>query len=102
MFILGYYAFMEASAPRVTGDKATIKSVIFPPTTGSGKCMSFWYHMFGNTIGQLKVWFRKLSNAKIISGELMWTLSGNQGDQWSQGRIPLVASTDYQVSCKLN
>ena len=45
-FILGYYAFIETSSPRRTGDKAWLLSDQLAPTTGS--CLTFWYSMYGS------------------------------------------------------
>ena len=80
------------------GDKATIKSISFPPTSASGRCISFWYHMYGSSIGTLNAYFRKLKNGNTIGNELMWQLKGNQGDNWQQGRIPISVTSYYQVS----
>lgn len=60
--------------------------------------MSFWYHMYGSSIGELRVYFRSLSGSKTTKTELMWKLSGNQGSKWNQGRIGIRMNTDYQVS----
>ncbi|XP_057298293.1 MAM and LDL-receptor class A domain-containing protein 2-like isoform X2 [Hydractinia symbiolongicarpus] len=93
----GYYGFIETSSPRQPGDKAAFKSVIFSPTTGSGRCMSFWYHMYGASIGTLNVYYRSLKDGKTTKTELIWQLSGNQANNWIQGRVPIVMKTDYQV-----
>uniref|UniRef100_A0A673BWU4 MAM domain containing glycosylphosphatidylinositol anchor 1 n=1 Tax=Sphaeramia orbicularis TaxID=375764 RepID=A0A673BWU4_9TELE len=52
----GYYMYIEASRPRVQGDKARLLSPLFNVTSvrgpkGSGRvpyCVSFYYHMKGN------------------------------------------------------
>jgi hypothetical protein len=46
--------------------------------------LTFWYHMFGAAMGTLSV--------EINDGsgwENAWSLSGNQGDQWTQATVPL-------------
>ena len=96
---VGYYAFIESSWPRVPGDKAVLKSIVFPATSATGGCFKFWYHMKGSSIGDLKVYIRKVSsNAKVLSTELMWMLSGNKGKDWLEGKVPLKVTTDFQVS----
>lgn len=61
-FFLGYYMYIEASRPRVQGDKARLLSPLFNVTSirgpkGSGRvpyCVSFYYHMKGKHIGEWK------------------------------------------------
>ena len=47
--------YIEASAPRKTGDNAILLS---PTFAGSAKprCLNFWYHMYGKAIGTLNVY----------------------------------------------
>ncbi|XP_058692451.1 MAM domain-containing glycosylphosphatidylinositol anchor protein 1 [Poecile atricapillus] len=46
----GYYMFIEASRPRVTGDKARLISPLYN-ITAKYYCVSFYYHMYGKHIG---------------------------------------------------
>lgn len=51
--------------------------------------------MYGATIGSLNVYF-KLENEK--TPRLMWSMSGNQGNQWKRGLFDLPpANTSFQV-----
>lgn len=58
--VSGYYMYIEASRPRVQGDKARLLSPLFNVTSvrgpkGSGRvpyCVSFYYHMKGKHIGE--------------------------------------------------
>nr|XP_006126594.1 MAM domain-containing glycosylphosphatidylinositol anchor protein 1 isoform X2 [Pelodiscus sinensis] len=45
----GYYMFIEASRPRVTGDKARLISPLYN-ITAKYYCVSFFYHMYGKHI----------------------------------------------------
>lgn len=47
---LGYYMFIEASAPRVKDDKARLISPMYNMTARF--CVSFYYHMYGKHIGK--------------------------------------------------
>lgn len=47
----GYYMFIEASRPRVTGDKARLISPLYN-ITAKYYCVSFYYHMYGKHIGE--------------------------------------------------
>eukprot|EP00794_Sanderia_malayensis_P017044 gene17044-18759_t len=93
----GYYVFIETSAPRRTGDKAALLSMQFPATTGTGRCLSFWYHMYGSSIGTLNVFQRSLSGTTVTATTLLWQLRGQKGNQWLQGKIPLNIVTRYQI-----
>ena len=48
---VGHYVYIETSAPRVKGDKAWFLSPTFTPGA-TPKCMSFWYHMLGTSVGE--------------------------------------------------
>ncbi|XP_066300036.1 MAM and LDL-receptor class A domain-containing protein 1-like [Branchiostoma lanceolatum] len=88
----GYYMYLEASAPRQQGDKAWLLSEAFQ-TGPPARCLRFWYHMFGNGIGTLKVWMQKSSTQL----DEMWSLSGDQGDQWQQAFITLRSDQTYTL-----
>ena len=71
-YLVGHYIYMEASFPRQINDKA----VILTPKVGIKSteiCVSFWYHMFGNKIGEISAYtefkeFRRLEHFfKIFS-----------------------------------
>ena len=94
---VGYYAFIETSAPRQIGDKAVLTSMQFDATTGAGRCISFWYHMYGASVGTLNIFQKTLTGTTVTGTLLLWQLKGNQGNQWLQGRIPLNVASSYQV-----
>ncbi|XP_065183994.1 MAM and LDL-receptor class A domain-containing protein 1-like [Sycon ciliatum] len=73
----GYYAYLETSSPRRAGDNAVLVSPAYlPPTSGNCK-MTFWYHMYGTTIGTLKVFINS-----YYGQSMAWSKSGNQGNLW--------------------
>jgi hypothetical protein len=56
--------------------------------------ISFWYHMYGNDMGTLKV------QASIDGGNNwsdVWSLSGNQGNQWYQAEVNLTTYTNQEM-----
>ena len=53
--VSGHYMYIETSAPRKQGDKARLLSEDFEPTSSRGRCVKFWYHMYGATIGTLRI-----------------------------------------------
>nr|CAB3264078.1 mucin-5AC-like [Phallusia mammillata] len=81
----GQYAFIEASLPRVPDDEA----ILITPEQTFGvdvteMCLKFWYHMYGSSIGSLKVAIM-VGNTSTIS----WFKSGNQGQMWIEGRLTI-------------
>lgn len=45
--------YIESSAPRNAGDRATIESHNMPG--GEDACLSLWYYLYGDGIGNLTV-----------------------------------------------
>ena len=81
----GYYLYIETSAPRVRGDKATILT----PYLNGPHCMKFSYHMYGVDIGSLNIF---ANNQRIFSK------SGNQGNRWMSVQTSTSQSGRYKVS----
>ncbi|KAK1879509.1 MAM and LDL-receptor class A domain containing protein 1 [Dissostichus eleginoides] len=90
----GKYLYIESSAPSVKGDKAQLKSLLLPPAGGKGYCFTFWYHMFGATVGSLKM---LLQTADPLKRTLVWQKSGNQGDEWRLARSHVTLQEVHQV-----
>lgn len=87
----GHYLFVETSGVD-EGEKAKLISRTFP-TTG-GRCLTFWYHMYGSGMGELNVYI------KPVTGSLrnVWSLSGDQGNEWKMAQVTLVSgSSEYQL-----
>ncbi|XP_056247108.1 MAM and LDL-receptor class A domain-containing protein 1 [Seriola aureovittata] len=75
----GTYLYIESSLPSVKGNKAQLKSPLLPPAGEKGYCLTFWYHMFGATVGSLRI---LLQSADPLKKTLVWQKSRNQGDEW--------------------
>ena len=88
----GYYLYIETSSPRSKGHKAWLVSPPFKST--NGRCLQFWYHMYGSTIGTLNV---LLLQNKTRSSPI-WSLSSNQGDIWRVAQVTLNSAVDFSVS----
>jgi hypothetical protein len=92
VILQGSYIFLEASSPRIQGDRAWLVSESF--STSSLNCLSFWYSMNGNGIGALRVWVWAQNGAQTP----IWELKGRQGTSWLQGRVKIPAQTmQYKV-----
>ncbi|KAL9986055.1 hypothetical protein ACROYT_G000121 [Oculina patagonica] len=74
----GYYMFIETSYPRFTGDNA--KLVIPVSVNEELSCLTFYYHMYGDTMGTLTV----------FSGDMIvFNTSGNHGNKWIKAEITI-------------
>lgn len=88
--------FIETSLPRVPGDAAKLESKQFPPTKGLGKCLRFWYHMYGWGTGRLNVYIKKNN----VLGAPVWSESGNQGKDWHRAFVPIKSPLNWKVCSK--
>ncbi|XP_019645259.1 PREDICTED: uncharacterized protein LOC109486004 [Branchiostoma belcheri] len=89
----GWYMYIEASSPRVTNDSAVLLSTDVP--ANQGKCLRFWYHMYGAHVGVLNV---KLYANHVFSPPV-WTRQGAQGDAWRLAYVAVTGSaTQYQIA----
>lgn len=79
--------FIEASSPRRLNETARFISQRFSAVPVRGRCLQFWYHMFGADIGTLNI-IQKTGPGNR-SETLLWTLSGQQGRNWLNGRVSL-------------
>ena len=77
----GSYVYAETSWPRVEGDLFTLAyNGSACSDTGLGvSTVAFQYHMYGATMGELRV-----TNA---AGKAVWSLSGDQGNAWQAATV---------------
>lgn len=85
--------FIETSVPRQLGDNAYLVSQPFDPAP-SGRCLKFWHHMKGASIGTLNVY---LHTGNFSAMQLLWQRKGNKGSTWMLGQTPITSSVKYQV-----
>ncbi|TWW70868.1 MAM and LDL-receptor class A domain-containing protein 1 [Takifugu flavidus] len=87
----GHYVYLESSFPQAAGDTACISGPLL--SRRSSKCkMRFYFHMSGDGIGMLSV-FRKSQGHR----HLLLNLTGDQGNYWQMGEVPLSDIWDFQV-----
>ena len=90
----GHYLYIEASG-RLVNDTARIISPLYNVSYTESGCFSFWYHMFGATVGALNVYFKPEAES---SPRLMFNKEGNQGNQWLHGIFNLPkAEKGFQI-----
>ena len=81
-----YYETSFGYSPDVT-----LTSECLDISTLTNPALRFYYHMYGATIGTLDV---------TVNGDTVWSLAGDQGDQWYQAQVDLsaYAGTDITVA----
>lgn len=90
----GYFMYIETSTPRIKGDTAILQSKLYPRTT-HGRCLQFYYHMYGEDMGTLKV-----IQSFLVGDDdkVLFEKSSDQGNQWILARVQVKASTSpYRI-----
>ncbi|XP_031548611.1 uncharacterized protein LOC116286289 [Actinia tenebrosa] len=87
----GHYVYAEASSAS-QGQTANLVSKEFPPT--EIRCITFYYHMYGEGMGTLKVFVNDTSTGDM---RLLFTKTGNQGDEWKKGNATITSTGKYKV-----
>ncbi|KAJ8011341.1 hypothetical protein DPEC_G00057130 [Dallia pectoralis] len=90
----GYYLYIDSSPPSTVGSVAQLKSLLLPPAGPQGYCVSFWYHMFGPTVGSLTLVLRATGERV---GTPMWHRSHTQGDEWRLAESHVILQEVHQV-----
>ncbi|XP_037131957.1 MAM and LDL-receptor class A domain-containing protein 1 isoform X1 [Syngnathus acus] len=90
----GKYIYIESSFPSAKSHVAQLKSALLPPAVQQGYCFKFWYHMFGATVGSLRVF---LLTSESTEKTLVWQKSGNQGDEWWLAQSHVTLKRVHQV-----
>ncbi|XP_008284984.1 apical endosomal glycoprotein-like [Stegastes partitus] len=83
----GHYVYVDSSVGE-WGDTSYLISDVFQPST-RGHCVTFWYHMYGNHVGTLKLYIndRKMHAGGSEDGLLKWIETGNNGDEWQEASV---------------
>jgi len=85
----GNYIYTEASNPRDPGDIAIIYSELIDISNISNPELNFYSHMYGADMGTMDIELIEGNNSTNI-----FSLSGDQGDQWVQHSIPFSVSSN--------
>ena len=89
--ISGHYLYIETSYPRRYGQKARVISK--PVQATRGQCFTFWYHMFGRTIGNITLFKKESTNAESP----LWTRSASEGNRWRRAMVTIKGTTQFQL-----
>ena len=80
----GKYMYTEATV-QSAGDNAKLQVVL--PRSNSSSCLTFYYHMYGSSMGTLNV---------FSGNTAIFTASGNNGDYWR--KVAKTLNSNYVVS----
>ena len=90
----GIYYYAEASTNGIGFPNQTF--ITYTPTFDisqtPGKVLSFWYHMYGSTMGDLEAGYIDANGYTTLG-----IISGNQGDQWQFAYYPVAAVDSFKV-----
>ncbi len=81
----GVYSYVEASTPNYPYKTFICYTPTFDISNTPGRILSFWYHMYGSTIGDLTI--HTVENDTLFNP--VFTISGDQGNQWHLANINL-------------
>ena len=82
--LAGSYIYIETS-PRRPGDNAILSKTV---SLSGSSCLSFYYHMYGSSMGSLKV---------TVGSQQVFSKSGNQGNKWVHFQARLSGSGSKEV-----
>lgn len=88
----GWYIYAESSGGS-NGDRALLSTTRIGQT-GPQCVLSFWYHMYGQSVGTLSVKLSFLDGTQPV----IWTKSGDQGNSWLQSRLVIGSRQLLKVS----
>jgi hypothetical protein len=83
----GNYLFTESSGNYY--NTAILSSECLDISTLNCAELSFAYHMYGADMGELMV---------LVNGDTLWTMSGDQGNQWNIAQVDLNAYSGVDVT----
>ncbi|XP_072182120.1 MAM and LDL-receptor class A domain-containing protein 1-like [Diadema setosum] len=89
---LGYYVYARASEAS-PGDKARLFSPAYTDT--ESECVKFWYHMYGDDLGQLSVYTE--DQVTQTYSDPLFTRTGPSHDSWRFGQVTVSASHRYKA-----
>lgn len=96
----GYYLYIEASGgTRKQGEKAWLVTEHIA-SSSVDHCFTLWYHMYGNSIGNLSVYQSVYDPQKggwDIPNKL-FTAVGDHGDFWQQAFVDIPSDLTYYIT----
>ena len=91
----GIYSYVESSSPNFPNKTFIIYTPTFDVSATPGKVLSFWYHMYGASMGDLEVYILQNGISTPID-----TISGDQGNNWHLAYYPIMATGQFKIAFK--
>ena len=93
-----YYVFTETSGAGSNSD-ARMSVTCVDLSAWTSPALTWQYHMYGATMGTLEV---NISTDGGLTWTNAWSLSGDQGDQWSLGLVDLSTYGSGQIAVEFH
>ncbi|XP_010901050.2 MAM and LDL-receptor class A domain-containing protein 1 isoform X1 [Esox lucius] len=88
----GHFVYLEATPVGLKGDKAHMKSSVWKES--SATCtLTFWYYLSHVGSGTIRLLVKTENNGLTE----VWNMTGNQGQQWNQAKVPLRKLRNFEV-----
>ena len=89
----GIYYYVESSSPNYPNKTFVAYTPTFDVSATPGKVLSFWYHMYGASMGDLEIGVLDGSGYTSLD-----VISGNQGDYWHFAYYPITAVDSFKIA----
>ncbi|XP_052869639.1 uncharacterized protein LOC128275243 [Anopheles cruzii] len=83
----GHFILVDSSE-QFTNESARFVSPLFEPEYGAGACFQFYYHMYGETVGSLRVYVKPMSS-DLYDLKPLFLQEGNQKNVWHEGHVDI-------------
>ena len=93
MAVVGYYVYTDAYF-YYYGDVARITSRTINPTSINGNCLTWWYHMAGQSMGTMNVYLNDLTAQTSL---LLWSRTGDQSGEWLMFERTIKSTNKFTV-----
>ncbi|XP_077864144.1 MAM and LDL-receptor class A domain-containing protein 1-like [Saccoglossus kowalevskii] len=89
----GWYAYID-SFINIANMTANLRSSTVP-SNSDGRCVTFWYHMYGENVNTLALKYR--SGILGLLSDAIWSRTGTQGIDWMYGQVFLNENADIEL-----
>ncbi len=85
----GTYMYLETSSPSGLGDTNVLYSPVFDWSGMTSPMLSFYYHMYGQTMGNLRIWAEDASGVRTALDSIVGQQQLSGADAWLEKTILL-------------
>ena len=88
----GIYYYIESSTPNYPNMVFTTYTPEFDVSSTPGQIISFWYHMYGSTMGDLEIGIVDNNGYTFLD-----LISGDQGDEWKLAYYTIPQTDTFKI-----